>query len=164
MRTVSARPLSVEAYTPFGEVLGARDTAFRSANQGTARVWDRLVDLENRRADARLNASVFRCQPRREPLELTLLERHPLSTQLFVPMTPARYLVVVALGGEAPDLTTLQAFVVEGSQGVSYRPGVWHHPMLVLNAGCDFACFVFEDGTASDCEVVPLESAITVSL
>lgn len=164
MRTLSVQPLSIEAYAPYGQVLGARDTPGRGANQGTARVWDRLVDLENLREPARLNASVFRCQPRQGPLQLTLLERHPFSTQLFVPMSAARFLVVVALGTDAPDLETLQAFVAGSGTGVSYRPGVWHHPMIVLDDGCDFACFVHEDGTSGDCEVVSLPSPVAVSL
>lgn len=164
MQTLVARPLSVEAYAPFGQVLSARDVPGRGANQGTAQVWDRLVDLDNRRPRARMNVSVFRCRPRQTPLELSMLERHAHSTQLFVPMTPARYLVVVALGGDAPDLATMQAFLVGGATGVSYRPGVWHHPMLVLDDACDFACFVFEDGSAEDCLVVPLPATVAVRL
>ena len=95
-------------------------------------------------------------------LRLTLLERHAASSQLFVPMNARRYLVVVAHGGDAPDLGSARAFVASGAQGVSYAPGVWHHPMIALDEAIDFACFVYEDGTALDCETRALGEVVEV--
>jgi ureidoglycolate lyase len=69
-------------------------------------------------------------------------------------MNASRYIALVALGGERPDLATLAAFVAEGPQGISYAPGVWHHPMLALDVETDFVVFVHEDGTDVDCVVV----------
>lgn len=136
-----------------------RGEAGLSANQGTARRFDRLAALENLRPGlAQPNMGVFRCAPRLVwPSRLALLEKHPASTQVFVPMNAARYLVVVALGGDAPDLSTLAAFVASGTQAVSYRPGVWHHPMIALEAETEFVCLVWEDGTSKDCVVVSYE-------
>ena len=34
--------------------------------------------------------------------------------------------------------------------------GVWHHPMIALDAPIDFTCLVWEDGSEGDCEVAPL--------
>jgi ureidoglycolate lyase len=168
MRTVVARPLTPEAYEPFGDVVmaAARGAAARPANQGTARKYEHLAALENLRPGARANFSVFRCSPRLEfPLEVALLEKHPLSTQAFVPMTARRYLVVVAQGGDRPDLDTLAAFVARGDQAVTYRPGTWHHPMIALDAEIDFACVVWEDGGEDDCVELsypPGERAVVV--
>jgi ureidoglycolate lyase len=74
-------------------------------------------------------------------------------------LTAGAYVVVVALGAEAPDLATLRAFVVERGVAVSYRPGVWHHPMIAVEAVTDFACLVWEDGTAEDAVVHALNGA-----
>lgn len=167
MRLVAA-PLTASAYAPFGDVVSATrdDVASKPANQGTAARRDHLVDLANDRPHARLNVASFRCAPHTAwPKHLGLLERHPHSTQLFVPMNATRYLVVVALGGDAPDLSTARAFVASSLQGVSYRPGVWHHPMIALDAPTDFTCFVWEDGSAGDCDVRPLdEGALAINL
>lgn len=157
MRTLLAQPLTLDAYAPYGDVLVASPHGEEglSANQGTARRFDRLAALENLRPGAQPNVSVFRCTPRSAfPSRLALLEKHPSSTQVFVPMNARRYLVVVALGGDAPDLATLAAFVASGTQAISYRPGVWHHPMIALDAETDFVCLVWEDGTSNDCVVV----------
>ena len=127
---------------------------------GTARRFDRLAALENLRASATANVCVFRCQPcEARPVPVRVLERHPHTTQLFAPMTARRYLVVVARGGDRPDLSTLAAFVATGAEGVTYRPGVWHHPLIALDAACDFACVVFEDGSAADCDAIDLTGA-----
>jgi ureidoglycolate lyase len=155
---VTSRPLTADAYAPYGDVIMAspRGELGRPANQGTARRFDHLAPVENLRPGAAaLNVCVFRCAPRAgSPIEIALLEKHPASTQVFVPMTARRYLVVVALGGERPDLGALAAFVATGAQGVSYRPGVWHHPMIALDGEVDFACLVWEDGSDDDCAVV----------
>lgn len=157
MRTLSAVPLEREAYAPFGDVIAAKP-GFRSANQGTAQKSEHLAELVDRRG-ARPNLSVFRCAPREVPFEVKLLEKHGASTQLFVPMNATRYLVIVALGDDAPDLSTVRAFVATGLQGITYRPGVWHHPMVALDRETDFFCLVHEDGTEADCTEFPLPEA-----
>lgn len=173
---IPAQPLTPDAYAPYGRVIMAspQGEPGRPANQGTARRFDHLAAVENLRpASAALNVCVFRCAPRApEPLpwsedapgaadaaatpgalDVALLEKHPASTQVFLPMSARRFLVVVALGlgDDRPDLSTLAAFVAEGPQGISYHPGVWHHPMIALDAPADFACLVWEDGSAADC-------------
>ena len=156
---VVAEPLTVAAYAPFGDVLSAdrEDVVDHAANQGTARRCDFLVDLQNRRPGARANVGSFRCAPRTLwPMDLAILEKHPASTQVFVPMNAVRYLVVVALGDATPDLGSVRAFVAAPTMGVSYRPGVWHHPMIALDAVTDFACLVWEDGSSDDCCVADL--------
>jgi ureidoglycolate hydrolase len=74
---------------------------FVSANLGTAERYDGLGKLENLRpSSAQANLCVFRIQPfLKTRFDVTLLERHPHSTQLFSPMGGVRrYLVIVALG------------------------------------------------------------------
>ena len=77
-------------------------------------------------------------------------------------MNARRYLVVVALGGAAPELSTARAFVASPTQGIGYRAGVWHHPMIALDAPIDFACFVWEDGSTLDCETFALQEPLVV--
>ena len=124
--------------------------------QAQASIWyTHFKDRQAQAFDPELNVSVFRCAPRtRWPLAVELLEKHPESTQVFVPMNARRYLAVVALGGDRPDLATLAAFVATGAQGISYHAGVWHHPMIALDSEVDFTCLVWEDGSPGDCTVV----------
>ncbi len=162
MRTLAAIPIDPEIYAPYGSVVAARPTPPRSANHGRAEAWDALAILESHRdASARCSASLFRCLAHRDAtLPIRWLERHPFSTQMFVPMSGARYLVVVALGQSAPDLDTLAAFVVEGARAITYAPGVWHHPMVALDADADFVNVLFADGSARDCDEVGYASPL----
>ncbi len=163
MRDIRPEPITAARYAPYGALVRAGDAASaRSANHGTASVWDALATLENARgARARATASLFRCHPHEgATLPLRWLERHPLSTQMFVPMhDAARYLAIVARGEAVPDLDTLAAFVVEGAQAITYAPGTWHHPMVALDCAIDFVNVIFADGTDADCEERAIDTA-----
>lgn len=167
---VSAVPLSAEAYRPYGDVVSARsDVAPRSANLGTARRFNWLAALENRRPKAKPNLCVFESKPMvrrgQSRFEARILEKHPESTQVFVPMGGSTgYLVLVCLGGDEPDLSTFRAFLASSRQGVTYRPGVWHHPLIALDRAREFACLVWEDGSRRDTTVVKLARPIGVAL
>lgn len=165
---IKARQMTIEAYRPYGNIISAGDSVpFKPANNGTARRFNHLCNLENlRKESAQLNVCIFRCQPTiKLPLEIKLLEKHPYSTQAFLPMsTTGRYLTVVALGGETPDLSTLAVFITEGAQGVSYKPGVWHYPMTVLEEQLDFTCLIHEDGSPDDCIIYSLSEPFLIDL
>ena len=165
MRSLPLQPLSPEAYAPYGAVIAAHTRPGRIINEGFARRFDHLADVRSTRPSAVLNVCVFRCVPRSlDGLVVTQLERHACSTQVFLPLGPARYLAVVSLGGDQPDLATLAAFEIVGPFGVSYHPGVWHHPLIALDREADFTCLVYEDGTAADCDLVMLAADEHVAL
>jgi ureidoglycolate lyase len=70
--------------------------------------------------------------------EVKVLERHPFTTQSFLPMGSSAekaYVVVVAddaEGGNKPDVASVRAFVMRGGEGVCYGVGTWHAPMCVV--------------------------------
>ncbi len=155
MRTLLPQPMDRGRYAPFGAVVAAHaHVAPRIANHGAAVAWDALASLvDSRGAAASIQASLFRCRPLEgASLELRRLERHPRSTQMFVPMNAARYLVVVAQGDDEPDFSTLAAFLVGPTQAITYAPGIWHHPMVALDRETDFVNIVGSAGDAGDCD------------
>lgn len=166
-RRLALEPLTPQAFAPFGAVLADHGASpGRPANFGTALRRDGVVELTSLRPEAKLNVATFACAPRSLPLEVSLVEKHPGSTQLFVPMHAGRFVVVVAPGEDAPRMSEARAFLAEGPVGVAYAPGTWHYPMLVLEAPLLFACFVWEDGSQGDCVEHALAPAdrVTVAL
>lgn len=162
---IITQPLTQETYQSYGSVIAARaDVIPVSANRGTAERFNFLATLENKKSvKAKANLCVYRCQPQPLPFAVSLLERHPHSTQIFIPMGgPKRYLVIVCLGQDQPDVKTLKAFEASGRQGITYQPGIWHHPMVALEQATDFACLIWEDGSKQDCEVVKLDQPVLV--
>jgi allantoicase len=168
--TLVAQPLTSEAYAPFGDVIhpgGAKYMTY--ANQGTAEKYHKVGEVNNLfpKGNGKMNFCIFHCRPTNElPFTVKLLERHPYSTQAFIPMTDGQvraYLVIVALNGadDKPDMSTLKAFVAKSTQGISYRQGVWHHPMVVLEHEADFAVVVHESGVPEDdCNEVDVQHHI----
>jgi ureidoglycolate hydrolase len=71
-------------------------------------------------------------------LELAFLERHPFSTQTFIPVGGSDRVSFIALAadsdstGTKPDLSTIRAYTVKGNQGICYDVGLWHAPMTVV--------------------------------
>ncbi|KAK2068286.1 hypothetical protein P8C59_002933 [Phyllachora maydis] len=209
---VVAKFLWQEAFAAFGDVIENPRPALHpsavapgnvlAANQGTALKFAHVSRMANlyaqapssRPADAVMNMFVCAArQPRRPPAglshdgaeyALSILERHPFTTQTFVPMTPdpaLRYLVVVAPSRPAsladrdlpvptssshakhqglPDLSRLRAFVAAAGQAVTYGPGTWHAPMMALGppgSTTDFLVVQFSNGVAiEDCQEVTL--------
>jgi ureidoglycolate lyase len=81
------------------------------------------------------------------PLTATEMERHNRSSQCFVPMDVARWVLLVAPdAGGAPDAAKLRAFVATGDQAVNYRIGTWHHPLRVLDRPGRFAVLMWTTG------------------
>jgi len=138
-RTLTIEPLTAEAFRPFGDVIDIATARHFTINEGFAERYDDLTRIDVDREAGYPRLSIFRAKPRSLPLALSLLERHPLGSQAFVPMSPQPYLVVVSEGGDTPDLASIRCFRAAPGQGVNYAPGTWHHPLLALHAVCDFA-------------------------
>ena len=163
-RTVTVVRVTRPAFQRWGDVVTTGEGEGAPCNQGSARRYDWAARLVSTRPGARPNLAVFRSEARALPFEITLLEKHPGSSQTFLPMRCRRLLVCVAptLGDGAPDVAGLEAFVFEEGEGVSYLPGVWHHPIVALDAPADLAMLAWEDGTAGDCVEHALAAAVRV--
>jgi ureidoglycolate lyase len=163
-RRIRVEPLTAQGFAPFGEVISARGAEGRATNLGTATRIDWAARLESTRPMARPDLAMFRCAPQALPIVVRLLERHPHSTQAFLPLKGARWLVCVASDAAdgLPDTAGLRAFVGRAGQGVNFRRGLWHHPMLALGEPAEFAMLAWEDGTAGDVEEHRLTEAVEV--
>ncbi len=130
---------------------------------GAARL-ELIDELTNGRETARPRLSLAAVEPRALPLTAIEMERHVHSSQGFVPLDCAAYLVLVAPnGGDGrPDEARLRAFRVPGDLGVHYHAGTWHHPLTALDRSASFAVLTFVDGTAADEQFVPLEEKVVV--
>ena len=139
--TLNIQPLDKAVFAPFGTVIETNGAPQISINQGTTIRFDALSVVDVEEADGRPIISLFRGTRRPDPIEIHLLERHPLGSQAFMPLSQHDWLVVVAHGssaGDAPDFSTLKCFRASGIQGVSYNRGTWHHPVLPLQMVQDF--------------------------
>ncbi|WP_039852167.1 ureidoglycolate lyase [Hylemonella gracilis] len=159
---LSPLPLTAPAFEPFGVVIQPPGGPGRVINAGSARRFELAPDLQLHALDGRASLSLFRAQARSFPQTLTVLERHALGSQSFIPLGVRRFVIVVATAGAFPRAQDLRAFVTDGMQGVMLAPGVWHHALLAVDAG-DFAV-IERAADAVDCEESTLPQPVLLSL
>jgi len=158
VKSLPVEPLTRAAFAPFGDVIELEGARQIPINLGTTTRFHDLAHIDVADGGGRPLVSLFRGQPRRLPFEVTMLERHPLGSQAFVPLTDQPYLIVVAPAGPlAPDAA--RAFVTRGWQGVNYAKGVWHHPLIALGQVSDFIV-IDRGGEGPNCDEYELPESL----
>jgi len=152
--------LTAEAFEPYGQVIEADPGRPPLViNDGHAQRFDCAARVDTAQAGGGPRVCIYRAKARVLPMRLSLLERHRLGSQLFMPLGALRFVVVVARAGPAPAPTAVQAFMTRAGQGVNLAPGTWHHPLLALDEG-DFLVLdrAPPDG-GEDCELHRLDDS-----
>lgn len=135
-REIAIRPLAATGFAPFGEVIEAGETPTAIINQGKCARFSDLAALDF--AGGRAGISVFEGQPYALPLRLAMMERHPLGSQAFLPLSQDPFLVIVAPDENgAPG--TPRAFLTAPGQGVNYHRNIWHGVLTPLERPATFA-------------------------
>jgi ureidoglycolate lyase len=136
-RTLTAEPLTAEAFAPWGDVLEAGAGASFPINGGMCDRFHDLARMEFLGDGARAGISIGLSRPFALPLEVALVERHPLGSQAFVPMTGDPFLVVVAPDEDGRPGRP-RAFLTRPGQGVNYLRNVWHGVLTPLGRTASF--------------------------
>lgn len=158
MRSITVEPLTPEAFAPFGHVLTAPVDFGRHYFDAA---------LANDRAHAVPSVSLAMGRPLDAlPLVARRMERHEFSSQTFVMLEPARFLVTVApkRADGQPDPSRLRSFLAQPGQGVTYGMDVWHHPMTVLDKPTRYAIFMWLARDTGDEEFVDLAEPVAIRL
>ncbi len=135
-RHITPRPLTAEAFAPFGDVLECEGDPDMIINQGMCGRFHDLAKLDF--GEGRAGISLFNAIPRELPYTFDLVERHPLGSQAFVPMSEHPFLVIVAHDlGNTPGKP--HAFFTKSGQCINFHRGIWHGVLTPLHAPGMFA-------------------------
>ncbi|QJP12344.1 ureidoglycolate lyase [Starkeya sp. ORNL1] len=134
-RKIRAESLARDAFAPFGDVIDDTGPTRFPTNGGDAMRIHQLAIADCAAERGRTLLSLFRVARPTFHDPLRLMERHPISSQAFVPLGHMRFIAVVAEASKDPQVTNLRAFISNGRQGVNYRRATWHHPLITLDAG-----------------------------
>lgn len=160
--TLPAHPLNTADFAAYGNVLELSRRNGQPINAGTSQRMDLPSELTLTQRGGAPVLAVFRARAQSPEGPWTLMERHRLGSQTFVPLGSTRCVVLVALGEQLPDPATFAAFQVSGAQGFTLKPDTWHHPLIAIDDG-DF--LVLErQGAEEDCEIVQLPAPIRLQL
>lgn len=134
---ILARPLTAEAFRPFGDVIERVPGRSYPINGGRCDRYHDLARIEAAGDGARIGLSIGFAQPAPLPLEVAFVERHPLGSQAFAPMTEDPFVVIVAPDeGGVPGAPL--AFLTAPGQGVNYRRNTWHGVLTPLGRASAF--------------------------
>jgi ureidoglycolate lyase len=136
MSVINLEPLTVEAFTPFGDVLEISGAPDKIINQGLCGRHHDLATLDFN--DGKAGISLFNAQAREFPIVLDMMERHPDGSQAFIPMTHTAFVVIVAPDSDG-EPGQPRAFLTTAGQGVNYHRATWHGVLTPISSPGLFA-------------------------
>lgn len=143
-RVLRLQALTAAAFAPYGDIVEPPEPGARHALD---------AGLSAARAGTTARLSFNHPMPSALPLMATEMERHPWSSQTFIPIDVSRWVVMVAPDrGGAPDPDGIIGFLAAGDQAVNYHVNTWHHPLRTLDRPGRFAVLMWTTGVKADDE------------
>jgi ureidoglycolate lyase len=156
---IPIRPLNSASFAPFGNVITSEGIPI-TINQGFAERYNELADIDVSSNGGNVNVSLLTAYPRAAPIAIGMMERHPLGSQLFLPLQDRPWSIVVCT--DPYDAASFHAFSATGRQGVNYKRNTWHFPLLVHDHASRFLV-VDRNGVGKNLEEVQLEHRLFFS-
>lgn len=138
-RILRTEPLTREAFAPFGQVIESDGAHHYPINAGNCERYHDLAKVELGGVHARPMISLLHSRGFALPYTLALVERHPLGSQAFYPLSANPFLVVVA-PDEIGTPGTPRAFLTSPGQGVNIAMNTWHGVLTPIGSAADFLC------------------------
>lgn len=148
------QPISAAAFAPYGDVIDCSGDPDAIINLGKCGRYHDRAKMDFGAGKAGL--SFFKADLRSLPYEFGLVERHPLGSQAFIPMSEHGFLVIVA-PDEGGRPGTPIAFETKPGQGINFHRGTWHGVLTPLSGSGQFAV-VDRIGSGNNLEEFLLET------
>ena len=117
-------------FSDYGDLISASDINPIDINAGYAKRFDNLANLNTSKDGGKAIVSIFSALKRKFPMKIDMMEKHPLGSQAFIPMKETTFLCFVAPPGDSPDINKIQSFIIPPKNGINYKPGIWHFPLI----------------------------------
>lgn len=153
---IKARPIDAAALAPYATVLHAAD--------GKARVFPQVMERDDTPG---AHAFAILCaRPAEGAVHVAALERHPHSTQSFVPIKSGRWLILVApkMAGGEPDLNGALAFLAGPEDAICIGRDVWHAGLTVFDQPAQFGMIMWKAESGEDGVLFKLDEAVEVEI
>ena len=128
--TITPKKITKENFAKFGELITTDDIKPISINDGYAKRFDGIANLDTSKDNGEATISIFSALKRTFPMNIDMMEQHPLGSQAFIPMKETTFLSFVAPNADKPDLDKVEAFIIPPGLGVNYKTGTWQFPLI----------------------------------
>ena len=127
---IKPKKITSKNFKKFGEVISAKKIKPININNGYAKRFDNLCKINTSLKKGNTIISIFSARKRRFPMNIKMMEKHPLGSQAFIPMKETKFLVFVAPKGKKPNVKKIESFIIPKQTGINYKPGIWHFPLI----------------------------------
>ncbi|WP_416374645.1 ureidoglycolate lyase [Marinovum sp.] len=136
MEKIPALPARRGAMSGLAELIECTGEPDKLINKGLCGRFHDLAELDI--VDGKPGISLFKSEIFSLPFRLEMMERHPLGSQAFIPMSDEGFLVVLAEDENGrPGMP--RAFVTAPGQAVNIGRNVWHGVLTPLGGSGLFA-------------------------
>jgi len=129
---IKPKKITSKNFKKFGEVISAKKIKPININNGYAKRFDNLCKINTSLKKGNTIMSIFSSRKRRFPMNIKMMEKHPLGSQAFIPMKETKFLVFVAPKGKKPNVKKIESFIIPKQTGINYKPGIWHFPLISI--------------------------------
>ena len=127
---IRPKKITRKNFKKFGDVISTKKIKSININDGYAKRFNNLCSINTSSKKGKTIMSIFSAKKRKFPMNIKMMENHPLSSQSFVPMNETTFLVFVAPKGKRPNTKKIKCFIVPTQTGINYKPGIWHFPLI----------------------------------
>ena len=127
---IKPKKITRDIFKQYGDLLSSDDIKPIDINAGYAKRFDDLANINTSKDSGKTIISIFSALKRTFPMQIDMMEKHPLGSQAFMPMKETTFLCFVAPEGDYPDIKKIQSFIVPPKNGINYKPGIWHFPLI----------------------------------
>ena len=124
------KTITKDNFSTYGDLISIDDKDSQNINNDTTQSYFDLANIEILGEDSGPRLNIFCAKKRIFPLDIDMLEMHPLSSQVFLPMNKTDFLVLVTPANPKPDLDKLECFKVSNGDGINFKSCVWHFPLI----------------------------------
>ena len=108
---ITPTKITKENFSEFGEVISAEKVNPIDINDGFAKRYDNLADINTLKDKGKTIVSIFSSVKRSFPMKIDMMEKHPLGSQAFMPMKETTFLCFVAPQGDLPKISKIKSFI-----------------------------------------------------
>tara|TARA_Y100000758_G_scaffold4471_1_gene3803 strand:+ start:66 stop:563 length:498 start_codon:yes stop_codon:yes gene_type:complete len=129
---IKPKKITNKNFKKFGEVISTKKIKPININNGYAKRFDSLCKINTSLKKGNTIMSIFSTRKRKFPMNIKMMEKHPLGSQAFIPMKETKFLVFVAPKGKKPNIKKIESFIIPKQTGINYKPGIWHFPLISI--------------------------------
>ena len=127
---IKPKKITRKNFQKFGDLISVKKKKSININDGYAKRFDNLCRINTSSKKGKTIMSIFSAKKRKFPMNIKMMEKHPLGSQAFIPMNETKFFVFVAPKGKKPNTKEIKSFIVPKQTGINYKPGIWHFPLI----------------------------------